>query len=391
MAQRALTDDECREAMDQVEIYGDAGSASRALNIPSSTFWHRVNTAKMRGIGSTQQQLEVKQGNAPEFGLTHTIPQPLIVRGTSTMYDEDGKIKLQWVKTKLDDQLVQAAMIAAIEAMAVDIPRADPVTRPTHSVDALCNLYTFTDSHVGMYAWDKEAGDDWDLEIARDTLTKAFDYLVEASPPAGTGIILNLGDYMHYDGLSSVTPLHGNLLDADGRFSKMVKVGILILRYIINKALTRHENIVVIMAEGNHDPASSVWLRHLFTMLYENEPRIKVVNNETPYIVHQHGETMLAFHHGHLSKTTQLPLIFAAQYPKEWGATTKRFCHTGHKHHIDEKEYSGMRVRQHATLAARDAYAARGGWIANREITALTYHKIHGQVASTTCVPEMLV
>ena len=36
--------------------------------------------------------------------------------------------------------------------------------------------------------------------------------------------------------------------------------------------------------------------------------------------------------------------------------------YTGHRHHTHEftKEFSGMTVTQHPTLAARDAYASRG-------------------------------
>lgn len=73
-----------------------------------------------------------------------------------------------------------------------------------------------------------------------------------------------------------------------------------------------------------------------------------------------------------------------------WGATTKRYVHTGHRHHVEEKEYCGITVVQHPTLAARDAYAARGGWIAERQVTAITYHKLYGRVHTDTVVPEML-
>lgn len=128
----------------------------------------------------------------------------------------------------------------------------------------------------------------------------------------------------------------------------------------------------------------------MFKALYEDEPRIQVIDSELPYYTYQHGETMLAFHHGHLRKNDQLPLLFAAQFPKVWGNTTYRYCHTGHRHHVEEKEHSGMYVVQHATLAARDAYAARGGWQANRLVHAITYHAEYGQVARNTIVPEML-
>jgi hypothetical protein len=99
---------------------------------------------------------------------------------------------------------------------------------------------------------------------------------------------------------------------------------------------------------------------------------------------------MLGVHHGHKVKNEALPLLFAAQFPEVWGRTTKREIHCGHRHHRDEKEYNGGTVVQHPTLAARDAYAARGGWIAERAAWAMTYHKAFGPVGRVCISPEML-
>lgn len=384
-----MTDELLRQMMDAVEKFGGISPAARKMCIPYPTMQGRVRAAKARGIGSTRQQLETKQGWNPEHDLTQVVPAPLILRGTSTLY-KDGTPQLQWVKTRLDDQKVEAALVAAIEAMAEEMPRAAKVKKPKNYKSHLCNLYTFTDCHIGMYSWMLESGADWDLNIAEQMLTGAFDYLLGATPEAHTGIVNNLGDLIHFDSLAAITPTNGHLLDADSRYSKVIKVAVKVLRYIISRALERHKQVIVLMAEGNHDPASSVWLRHLFTLLYENEPRVKVIDREAPYYVHCHGKTMLAFHHGHLKKSDDLPLLFAAEFSEDWGKTTKRYCHVGHRHHHVEKEHSGMKVMQHATLAARDAYAARGGWKSERQITAITYHAEFGQVCSTTVTPEML-
>ncbi len=145
------------------------------------------------------------------------------------------------------------------------------------------------------------------------------------------------------------------------------------------------------MAEGNHDPTSSIWLQQMFAALYENEPRITICDSPLPYYVYQHGLTMIGAHHGHLTKNGGLPLLMAAQFPKVWGATKYRYVHCGHRHHIDIKEHSGITVVQHPTLASRDAYAARGGWIAERGANCDTYHSDFGQVARTTVTPEMVL
>jgi hypothetical protein len=133
-----------------------------------------------------------------------------------------------------------------------------------------------------------------------------------------------------------------------------------------------------------------MWLRMMFAAIYENEPRLSVNGSELPYYVVHFGKVMLGIHHGHMVKNDQLPLIFASSYPETWGASTKRYAHTGHRHHRETKEHAGMIVEQHPTLAARDAYAARGGWIAERAANAITYHSEFGEVGRTTVTPEML-
>jgi len=74
-----------------------------------------------------------------------------------------------------------------------------------------------------------------------------------------------------------------------------------------------------------------------------------------------------------------------------WGETKYRYVHCGHVHHVAEKEHSGITVVQHPTLASRDAYAARGGWYAERGARCDTYHIEHGHVARTIVTPEMVL
>jgi len=71
-----------------------------------------------------------------------------------------------------------------------------------------------------------------------------------------------------------------------------------------------------------------------------------------------------------------------AKAPEEPSCATCKFWHEGTD--------AGVTLIQHPTIAARDAYAARGGWIADREMTAITYSDQHGQVARATVRPEML-
>jgi len=365
-----------------VNEHGSIAKASRELNVARSTIQEAIRAVTKKAA---------LKGYAPEFNMTHQAPDPFLVKGVSSYFGQDGQLKGQWVKTALNNEKLQEAIKEAIEALTKDVKRVKSIPPPKHTHADLCNLYTLTDTHIGARCWKPETGADWDLSIAEDVLTVGFQMLIEQSPSAETGIVNVLGDFLHFDSLQAVTPQHGHILDGDGRYSKVISVAVRILRHVIATALRKHAKVIVVIMEGNHDQASSVWLRHLFGLLFENEPRVDVKSFELPYFAMQHGSIMLGFHHGHIRKNEALPSLFAAQFPVIWGNTTKRYAHTGHRHHKHELEYSGIHIMQHTTIAARDAFAARGGWISDRSITSITYHTEHGEAARNTITPEMIV
>ena len=330
-----------------------------------------------------------KQGYAPGHFENGTAPG--FAMGKVTIQRAaDGTVERTWERQSPSAEQTLDALREAVAGILEPIEPVDPIPSPHGANDDLCNLYTYSDFHLGMLAQEEEGGADWDIKIAERTLVSSFSMMLAQSPPAHTGIVNIQGDMLHSDGLLPVTPAHRHVLDQDGRFSRIVAVAIRSIRALINMALEKHPAVHVVICEGNHDEASSVWLRLMFQALYENEPRVTVNASELPFYVFEWGRTMLGFHHGHKVKNEQLPLLFAAQFPDVWGRTLRRAVHCGHRHHCDEKEYNGVTVVQHPTIAARDAYAARGGWIADRAVQSITYSKRFGQVGRVFVTPEML-
>jgi hypothetical protein len=370
------------ELLEAIDAHGGLRPAAKAL---------RLNYGAVRQALVAVQKKAAAAGYSPGHHLTRPVAPGFAAKGHSTLYrrGEDEPV-LQWVKTQRDAEAQEALVREAVAALMQEVPRVRPTRAPAVAAADLCTVYTLTDSHVGMRAWGRETGADWDLDIAERVLLGTFQRMVSASPAAETGVVAQLGDYLHFDSLEAVTPTSHHTLDADSRYSKVIRVAVRLLRAVVQMALAKHRRVVLLIAEGNHDLAGSVWLRQMFALLFENEPRVTVIDSELPYYVHQHGQTMLGWHHGHLRKPDQLPALFAAQFPKIWGDTTKRYVHTGHQHHAAEKEHAGVLLVQHPTLAARDAYAARGGWISERQVTSITYHRRWGQWARHTVTPEML-
>lgn len=376
MAAQPLPDDVLREAVEALQKHGSQSAAATALKMDRSTFLHRIKSAALRGIAPGH----FDQGTAPGF----TMQKVTVQRGPN------GEIERTWERQHPEEADIKAAIEATVNALKCDIKPVFPVSAPDLTQNQLLTLYTFTDYHLGMLAWHREGGDDWDVQIAEQTGVRAMQALVASSPASHTGIVNIQGDFMHYDGLQAITPTHGHVLDSDSRFGKVVDVAIRMIRQLVSLALQKHESVILLIAEGNHDIASSLWLRKLFGALYEQEPRITVHDSELPYYAIQWGKVMLGFHHGHMKKNGDLPSLFAAQFRQMWGECTKVAIHTGHRHHREVKEHPGAEVIQHPTLAARDAYAARGGWWSERRIIAMTYHKDHGEVGTSTVTPEMI-
>lgn len=337
------------------------------------------------------ETIEARQAWAPEFGFTSPLPAGQRLKGASTLTDlRTGTPVLQWIKSTEDSEAQQAAMEAAIRAMGEKIPRERPRAAPARTRADLANCYVLTDFHLGMLAWAEETGDDWDTGIAENMLVDWFAAAIAQSPDAELGVFAQLGDFLHWDGMDAVTPASKHLLDADTRFQKLVRVAIRAIRRIIGMLLVKHQRVHVLMAEGNHDPASSIWLREWLAAVFENEPRITVDVSPDPYYCVEHGATALFFHHGHKRKPAQVDTVFAAKFREVFGRTKHAYAHLGHMHHVDVKETNLMIVEQHQTLAASDAYASRGGWMSGRSAQVITYSRVHGEVGRVRVNSAML-
>ena len=367
-------------AWDAVEKHGGIAQAARALG---------RDERGMRRLIKRAKAAQARQGVSPEHDINRPVPEILTMSGLSDMRRNSDGLPV-WYKFREDREKVAQLMREAVEAMREEIPAAEPIPAPVTVADSdLLNLYVLTDFHLGMLAWAEETGDDWDMRIAEETLMAWFRYAIAHAPPAQTAYFAQIGDLLHFDGLEAVTPASGHILDADTRFAKLVRVAIRCLRRAIKMMLGKYQTVVVLMADANHDPSGSVWLREFFAALYEDEPRVVVDQNCDTYYCYEHGQTCLFFHHGHKRKPGDISKVFAGKYPEPFGRTRYRYAHMGHLHHIDVREDQLMVVEQHRTLCGKDAYASRGGWLSERSSPVITYCKREGEVSRLTVTPNL--
>ncbi|HKZ38580.1 MAG TPA: hypothetical protein VJ184_13060 [Chryseolinea sp.] len=335
----------------------------------------------IRNVNRRRRKLEEKYG---------PINRDASVNATSTLYDAEGNTILQWVKRKAEREEQEKLLNEIALALSEKIPKVTPTPPPKHTEESLLNFYITTDYHLGMLSWREESGDDWDIKIAESLLLKWYGAAIKMAPDAKIGILAQLGDMLHFDGMEAVTPENKNILDADTRFQKVVRVAIRVLRQIIQMLLKKHEHLHIIMADANHDPASSAWLREMMHVMYEDEPRITVDRSADTYYCYEFGNTSIFVHHGHKRKPSNIDDVFVAKFREVFGRTKYSYAHMGHMHHLDSRETNLMIVTQHRTLAAKDAYASRGGYMAGRSADVITYSEKYGEVGRITITPEMV-
>jgi hypothetical protein len=378
---------------DQEKLYlrttaevGSMTGAAKVLKLNYGTIHQAIDRVRVRAA---------KMGYAPEHHMTHSTTAPFLVKGTSTLYDEEGKPKLQWVKTDLDRDRVEKMVREFIAAAAEEIPREKPnKSKPKDGNPDLLNLFVISDYHFGALAYGEATrGEDWDVKIAEQMLVAWFREAIDRAPKAAGALCCFLGDDLHFDSLEAVTPASKHLLDADTRFEKIVRLWIRVRRQINQMLLDRYPWVHCIEAEGNHNPVASLWMREWMAAHYENEPRLTVDQSADPYYCYEWGQVSLFFHHGHKRKPTNVDDVFASKFREVFGRTKHSYAHMGHMHHRQEyreSESNLMAITQHRTLAASDSYASRLGFNSGREAQVITYHKEYGECGRVMVTPEMI-
>ena len=364
MAQRRLTEAVLRAAIAAMNQHGSIADAAKSLGLARTTFQHQYHTAIRRGFADQ---------------LVAPAPPGHTVKGISTLYDDQGQIVQQWVKTRADEYDLDA-IIDTIRTAFDDLEAAKPVPPPANADAALATVYPLPDLHMGLYAWGKEAGDDYDLKIADRVNRDAFARLMASSPSSGVAVVLGLGDLLHADNTDNRTARSGNALDVDTRYSQVLHTATQFMVFAIDQALNRHGRVVVRNLPGNHDTHSALAISMALWAWFRNEPRVTVDTDPSYFWWWSFGTNFLGATHGDMAKMADLPLIMAASKPEAWGQAKHRLILTGHIHHKSALELGGVIVESFQSTAARDAWHQASGFRSGRSLTSITLHYERGEI-----------
>jgi hypothetical protein len=317
--------------------------------------------------------------------LDTAIPEPLALKGTSTLYDaETGQAKISWVKTDLDKEKQFKRIIGATVASLDKYKPLKKIKSPRRAAKDLLPIVPLGDPHVGMYAWKEEVGEDFDCDIAEKDLRNAVGYLMEKTPPSETCVILNLGDFFHSDNQSNRTARAGNALDVDTRWARVLQIGITLMIDCIEIGLKRHKKVIVKNNIGNHDDHTSQVLSICLQHVFKDNPRVEIANPSDPFFALEFGLNGVFSTHSHMAKPAKMQGIIANYYPEIWGRTQHRLALLGHWHHEKRIESDGLVTEICNTLASSDAWHHASGFRSKRNLKAIILEREEGEVERYT-------
>lgn len=146
----------------------------------------------------------------------------------------------------------------------------------------------------------------------------------------------------------------------------------------------------VVYLPGNHDRLSSYHIVHALSKSLANQ---KNVNFEVEYKerkVFQYYDNFFAFEHGDVS-SKNTPLLYATEFPKEWGMTKYRTCFTGHWHRkksvefISENEVHGFTIKNLPSLSNTDYWHYHNKFTGSKRSAVMELHsRENGKVSEFT-------
>lgn len=344
-------------------------------------FWIRQINSQVDADGNVQKQWLSARPRAGSNFMEPVGEGWDVVRKSSFLNGDE--ISNQWVitepsKTAPIEKLVKLA--ESIRENIAPLPHEIPYTTPTTYQDAADELvvYPLADLHLGLLASKLETGVEWNVKKASEMFRAIIDEMVSRTPPSDTALIINLGDFLHLDGVENLTPRGKHRLDVDQKYFDIVIAGLELFYYAIERIAQRHKKVIVFIRGGNHDGETAMIMSLVLLQRYGADPRIEINVNPGPADSMVWGRTLIAAHHGHSYKIKDLPQIMATDYRKEWGETEKGVWYIGHFHTERVITTGDVTVKIIQPLTQRDEWTHSKGYRGGAGLVADVYHKLEG-------------
>lgn len=367
--------------LDAVKQHGSERAAANALGVAHNAVWEAIDRVKKAAARHGHAPGHFDNGTAPGFRI-----------GKVTIQRGPGGVERVWERQSPE----HADRIRNIEEMvrhvAADLAGMSPLRpRPNAPSASLLATYWFGDPHFGLGSSSEDGGDDTNIAEA-DRLTRAgTDALVARMPATERAIFGFVGDNMHANDSSALTPGHKNPLDVDprGYGAAFLSAGRAIC-YAVTRGLEKHTAIEVWILPGNHDPDAAFGIAVAVSMFFDNNPRVTVRLSREYLWWTTFGRNLIAAHHGDKIKPMDLHGVLSNDCRAVWADCDFRYVFQGHIHHDTVTEYQQTRFESLRTLSRQDAWHRGKGFRSMRDTRAVLYHERFGEAERYTVSAAML-
>ncbi len=293
-----------------------------------------------------------------------------------TSWKGDFGAKAEFVKKEAENN-VKLLLEKFVEDSSHFAPARFLYQTPSKDKDCLYVL-NIQDLHLAKLAWDKETGNSYNIEIAKEVFNNAVNDLMWKAPRERIEevIVICGSDFFQCDNEGATTS--GTYVDTDSRLTRAFEEGVNLLTSTIED-LAQDFKVRVMCYPGNHDTKISFYAGHYLSAWFKNHENVFIDSSPKSRKYYGYGKTLLSFTHGNEEKISSLALIILREQMAEISKYKYIEALTGHFHTESVTEQNGVKIRVASSLSAEDSWHKKKGFSGNiRTSQGLLYNKENG-------------
>lgn len=337
---------------------------------------------------------DLEQGTAEIKGIATSEPKsPEEIVKILKIDETKWKLSTYWNKEHKDYWLV-SAMVTRVKKEPKDflketlesfkpnyIPLSELPSNPEFDNSSV-GVLSIQDLHFGKEG-NTDVVDSFKQAVANLVLRAHYSHRVEEIIYVFGGDLLNMDTF-----LGQTTK--GTPVDNDMRAQEAYNQAFDALYWSVNFIKQFCNRLTVVYLPGNHDRLSSYHLAHALSKCFIAEKNIVFDADYAERKVITYGNNFFGFEHGDVTKKWT-PLVYATEFPIQWGTTDYRTCYTGHFHskkvteYITDNEIHGFAIKHLPSLSKSDYWHYHNKFTGAKRQAILEVHdKYKGKVSEFT-------
>lgn len=304
------------------------------------------------------------------------------------------KLSQYWNKQKKDHWIV-SALVTAIKQTEQDVlaevlKNFSPKKVEVHIAD-FPNNPVATSNYCGVFSvQDIHFGKEGNELVILDFKNAVIDVATRVGKMHMLDKLIYVigGDLLNADTFSGTTT-SGTPVDNGMTPVKAYGEAFEALFWAIYQLSTITSNLEVVYVPGNHDRLSSYHLAHALSKAIDLPNVIFNVEYSERKVI-TWGNNFFAFEHGDVN-TKDAPMVYAFEFPQDWGATKYRTLYTGHYHmkkttsFVSENEIHGFAVKIMPSLSRTDYWHYHNKFVGSKRSAIMDIHEKYDGKAGEIC------